>query len=145
LKSFDKFQKLKLEFLHQMLNNFINFLKIELFLKTLQKQLVEVTYEWGVQVERVAIKNVRLPQQLQRAMAAEAEASREARAKLLDAEGEQKASRALAEAADIMAENPSAIQLRYLQTLQTIASEKNQTIVFPIPIDFLNALFKKDV
>jgi len=104
-----------------------------------------VTYEWRVQVERVAIKNVRLPQQLQRAMAAEAEASREARAKLLDAEGEQKASRALAEAADIMAENSSAIQLRYLQTLQTISSEKNQTIVFPIPIDFLNALFKKDV
>ncbi len=131
--------------MHQTFNNFINFLKIELFLKTLQKQLVEVTYEWGVQVERVAIKNVRLPQQLQRAMAAEAEASREARAKLLDAEGEQKASRALAEAADIMAENSSAIQLRYLQTLQTIASEKNQTIVFPIPIDFLNALFKKDV
>jgi erythrocyte band 7 integral membrane protein len=131
--------------LHQTFNNFINFLKIELFLKTLQKQLVEVTYEWGVQVERVAIKNVRLPQQLQRAMAAEAEASREARAKLLDAEGEQKASRALAEAADIMAENSFAIQLRYLQTLQTIASEKNETIVFPIPIDFLNALFKKDV
>ncbi len=114
-------------------------------MKTLQKQLVEVTNEWGVQVERVAIKNVRLPQQLQRAMAAEAEASREARAKLIDAEGEQKASRSLAEAANIMSESESAIQLRYLQTLQTIASEKNHTIVFPIPIGFLNALLKKDV
>lgn len=114
-------------------------------MKTLQRQLVEVTNEWGVQVERVAIKNVRLPQQLQRAMAAEAEASREARAKVIDAEGEQKASRALAEAADILAESDSAIQLRYLQTLQTIASEKNHTIVFPIPIDFINALFKKHI
>ncbi|XP_077527987.1 band 7 protein AGAP004871-like [Haemaphysalis longicornis] len=95
------------------------------------------TDPWGIKVERVEIKDVRLPVQLQRAMAAEAEAAREARAKLIAAEGEQKASRALKEAADTMALSPAALQLRYLQTLNTISAEKNSTIIFPVPIDFL--------
>lgn len=82
-------------------------------------------------------KDVRLPVQLQRAMAAEAEAAREARAKVIAAEGEQKASRALKEAAEVIAESPAALQLRYLQTLNTISAEKNSTIIFPLPIDIL--------
>ncbi|KAG1660233.1 Mechanosensory protein 2 [Nymphon striatum] len=105
---------------------------------TMQSTLDEATDPWGVKVERVEIKDVRLPVQLQRAMAAEAEAAREARAKVIAAEGEQRASRALKEAADVMAESSGALQLRYLQTLNTISAEKNSTIVFPIPIDFLS-------
>ena len=85
-------------------------------------------------------KDVRLPVQMQRAMATEAEASREARAKVIKAEGEQKASLALKEAADTMNMSPVALQLRYLQTLTHIATEKNSTIIFPIPIDFLHAI-----
>ena len=85
-------------------------------------------------------KDVRLPVQLQRAMAAEAEAAREARAKVIAAEGEHKASRALKEAAEVISESPIALQLRYLQTLTAIASERNSTIVFPIPIELLHAL-----
>ena len=81
--------------------------------------------------------------QLQRAMAAEAEAAREARAKVIAAEGEQKASRSLKEAADIINEAPAALQLRYLQTLNSISAEKNSTIVFPLPIDLLQGLMKK--
>lgn len=88
-------------------------------------------------------KDVRLPVQLQRAMAAEAEAAREARAKVIAAEGEHKASRALKEAAEIINESPIALQLRYLQTLTTIASEKNSTIVFPVSINSVFWLEKK--
>ncbi|CAH1787609.1 unnamed protein product [Owenia fusiformis] len=109
----------------------------------MQSSLDEATDPWGVKVERVEIKDVRLPVQLQRAMAAEAEASREARAKVIAAEGEMKASRALKEAADVMAESPSAIQLRYLQTLNTISAEKNSTIIFPLPIDFLKGFMDR--
>lgn len=105
---------------------------------TMQSMLDEATDPWGVKVERVEIKDVRLPVQLQRAMAAEAEAGREARAKVIAAEGEQNASRALKEAANVIAESPVALQLRYLQTLSTIAAEKNSTIIFPLPIDMLN-------
>ena len=94
-------------------------------------------------VERVEVKDVRLPQQLQRAMAAEAEAAREARAKVIAAEGEQKASKALKEASDIISESPSALQLRYLQTLSNIAAEKNSTIVFPLPMDLIGKLATK--
>uniref|UniRef100_A0A1B0DCS4 Band 7 domain-containing protein n=1 Tax=Phlebotomus papatasi TaxID=29031 RepID=A0A1B0DCS4_PHLPP len=104
---------------------------------TMQVSLDEATDPWGVKVERVEIKDVSLPMQLQRAMAAEAEASREARAKVIAAEGEMKASRALKEASDIMSESPAALQLRYLQTLNTISSEKNSTIVFPLPLEVL--------
>lgn len=109
----------------------------------MQTSLDEATDPWGVKVERVEIKDVRLPVQLQRAMAAEAEASREAKAKVIAAEGEMKASRALKEAADVMAESPAAIQLRYLQTLGTISAEKNSTIIFPVPIDFMATFMKK--
>ncbi|XP_052076150.1 stomatin-like isoform X1 [Mytilus californianus] len=109
----------------------------------MQSILDESTDPWGIKVERVEIKDVRLPVQLQRAMAAEAEASREARAKVLAAEGEQRASRALKEAADIMAQSPAAIQLRYLQTLNSIAAERNSTIIFPLPMDLLSGFGKK--
>ncbi|XP_037078744.1 mechanosensory protein 2-like isoform X4 [Pollicipes pollicipes] len=109
----------------------------------MQSSLDEATDPWGVKVERVEIKDVRLPLQLQRAMAAEAEAAREARAKVIAAEGEHKASRALKEAADVMNESSSALQLRYLQTLSTISAEKNSTIIFPLPIDVLSHFIGK--
>ncbi|XP_053200785.1 band 7 protein AGAP004871-like isoform X1 [Panonychus citri] len=109
----------------------------------MQSSLDEATDPWGVKVERVEIKDARLPVQLQRAMATEAEAAREARAKVIAAEGEQRASRALKEAAEVIHGSPAALQLRYLQTLNSIAAEKNSTIVFPLPIDlfrgFLNS------
>merc|ERR1719490_60879 len=114
----------------------------------MQSTLDEATDPWGVKVERVEIKDVRLPVQLQRAMAAEAEAAREARAKVIAAEGEQKASHSLKEAAMVIQESPSALQLRYLQTLTSISAEKNSTIIFPIPVDiisaFTNLKLKKD-
>jgi len=102
--------------------------------------LDRATDPWGIRVERVEVKDVRLPQQLQRAMAAEAEASREARAKVIAAEGEQKASKALKEASDIISQSESALQLRYLQTLTSIAAEKNSTIIFPLPIDLMKGM-----
>jgi len=109
----------------------------------MQSTLDEATDPWGVKVERVEVKDVRLPVQLQRAMAAEAEAAREARAKVIAAEGEQKASRALKEAAEVLAESPAALQLRYLQTLNTISAEKNSTIIFPLPIDILSTFLNR--
>ncbi|CAF0955787.1 unnamed protein product [Adineta steineri] len=108
--------------------------------QSMQGHLDEGTEPWGVKVERVEIKDVRLPQSMQRSMAAEAEASREARAKVIAAEGEQKASRQLKEAADVIAESPIALQLRYLQTLTHISAEKNSTIIFPIPVELLNLI-----
>ncbi|KAL9989655.1 hypothetical protein ACROYT_G004223 [Oculina patagonica] len=109
----------------------------------MQLFLDDATDPWGVRVERVEIKDVRLPVQLQRVMAAEAEATREARAKVIAAEGEMTASRSLKEAADVMSETPSAMQLRYLQTLNTISAEKNSTIIFPMPVDFMSKIFHK--
>ncbi|XP_042207894.1 band 7 protein AGAP004871-like isoform X1 [Homarus americanus] len=109
---------------------------------TMQSSLDDATDPWGVKVERVEIKDVRLPVQLQRAMAAEAEAAREARAKVIAAEGEQRASRALKEAADVINESPAALQLRYMQTLNAISAEKNSTIIFPLPIDLLSQYMK---
>lgn len=106
----------------------------------MQELLDVATDQWGVKVERVELKDVRLPTNMQRAMATEAEAAREARAKVIAAEGEQKASIALKEAADTINLNPVALQLRYLQTLTHIAAEKNSTIVFPIPIELLRSL-----
>merc|ERR1712210_386745 len=94
----------------------------------------------GVTVERVEVKDVRVPEQLQRAMAAEAEAAREARAKVIAAEGEHKASRALRHAAEVIAGSPAALQLRYLQTLNSISAEHNSTIIFPVPIDIISQL-----
>ncbi|PVD22432.1 hypothetical protein C0Q70_18244 [Pomacea canaliculata] len=90
-----------------------------------------------------SMQDVRLPIQLQRAMAAEAEAAREARAKVIAAEGEQKASLALKEASLIISESPAALQLRYLQTLSTISAEKNSTIIFPLPIEMLQTFVRK--
>jgi len=110
----------------------------------LKTMIDTATDPWGIDIERVEVKDVRLPQNLQRAMAAEAEATREARAKVIAAEGEQKASRALKEASDIISESPAALQLRYLQTLATISTEKNSTIVFPIPIEMFSKFIKKD-
>jgi len=109
----------------------------------MQSTLDEATDPWGIKVERVEIKDVRLPIQLQRAMAAEAEAAREARAKVIAAEGEMNASRKLKEAADVMSESPNSMQLRYLQTLTSISAEKNSTIIFPLPIDMLTNFMKK--
>ena len=109
----------------------------------MQESLDEATDPWGVKVERVEIKDVRLPMQLQRAMAAEAEAAREAKAKVIAAEGENRASRALKEAADVMNDSPAALQLRYLQTLNTISAEKNSTIVFPLPMDILGPMLRR--
>lgn len=110
----------------------------------LKSMIDTATDPWGIDIERVEVKDVRLPQSLQRAMAAEAEASREARAKVIAAEGEQKASKALKEASDIISESRSALQLRYLQTLAQISSEKNSTIVFPIPIELLSHFARKE-
>jgi len=107
---------------------------------SMQTVLDEATTAWGIKVERVEIKDARLPVQLQRAMAAEAEAAREARAKVIAAEGEQKASRALREASEVISESPAALQLRYLQTLNSISAEKNSTIIFPLPIDMISHL-----
>jgi len=110
----------------------------------LKTMIDTATDPWGIDIERVEVKDVRLPKNMQRAMAAEAEATREARAKVIAAEGEQKASRALKEASDIISESPAALQLRYLQTLSTISIEKNSTIVFPIPIEMFAKFLKKD-
>ncbi|WAR30754.1 MEC2-like protein [Mya arenaria] len=109
---------------------------------TMQATLDEATDPWGVKVERVEVKDVRLPVQMQRAMAQEAEATRDARAKVILADGEMKASRSLKEAADIMSESPAAMQIRYLQTLNSIAAERNSTIIFPLPIDMLTQMFE---
>jgi len=112
--------------------------------KDMLTSLDESTDPWGIKVERIELKDVRLPHQLQRAMAAEAEATREARAKVIAAEGEQKASRALKEASDIISESPAALQLRYLQTLTHISAEKNSTIIFPLPIEIMNSFLNRN-
>jgi len=110
----------------------------EAIAREMKTVLDEGTEPWGVMVERVEVKDVRVPEQLQRAMAAEAEAAREARAKVIAAEGEHKASRALRQAAEVIMDNPAALQLRYLQTLNSISAENNSTIIFPVPIDILS-------
>ena len=107
------------------------------------QMLDDATDPWGIKVDRVEVKDVRLPQQLQRAMAAEAEAAREARAKVIAAEGEQKASQALKEASDIISESPAALQLRYMQTLNNISAEKNSTIIFPLPMELMSQFMRK--
>jgi regulator of protease activity HflC (stomatin/prohibitin superfamily) len=102
----------------------------------------EHTDAWGIKVVVVEVKDVELPQSMQRAMARQAEAEREKRAKIIHAEGEFGAAQQLAEAARLMAEQPTAIQLRYLQTLTEIAVEKNSTILFPVPIDFMSDIVR---
>ena len=103
----------------------------------LQLILDQQTEPWGVKVSAVEVKNVDLPQEMQRAIAKQAEAERERRAKVIHAQGEFEASQRLADAANIISRNPAALQLRYLQTLVEIAAEKNSTTLFPIPIDML--------
>lgn len=103
----------------------------------IQQIIDEQTEPWGVKVTIVEVKDVELPQQMQRAMARQAEAEREKRAKIIHAEGEFQASKQLANAADIIANEPVTLQLRYLQTLTEIATEKNSTILFPFPIDIV--------
>jgi regulator of protease activity HflC (stomatin/prohibitin superfamily) len=98
------------------------------------------TDPWGVKVSSVEVKHVDLPQEMQRAMARQAEAEREKRAKIIHAEGENQASVKLTEAAETISRNPTALQLRYLQTLTEIAAEHNSTILFPIPIELLRAM-----
>jgi regulator of protease activity HflC (stomatin/prohibitin superfamily) len=107
----------------------------------LQGIIDEQTEPWGVKVSVVEVKDVELPQAMQRAMARQAEAEREKRAKVIHAEGEYQASEQLQRAAAVIQQQPIAIQLRYLQTLTEIAAEKNSTIVFPLPIELLGSLF----
>jgi regulator of protease activity HflC (stomatin/prohibitin superfamily) len=108
--------------------------------KELQQILDTQTDPWGVKVSAVEVKHVDLPPDMQRAMAAQAEAEREKRAKIIHAEGEYIASEKLAQAAGVMAQEPLAVTLRYLQTATEVAGEKNSTLVFPLPIDLLSIL-----
>jgi regulator of protease activity HflC (stomatin/prohibitin superfamily) len=108
----------------------------------LQRIIDQQTEPWGVKVSAVEVKNVDLPQEMQRAIARQAEAERERRAKVIHAEGEFQAAERLSEAAAVISRNPAAIQLRYLQTLVEIAAEKNSTTIFPIPIDTIAPFLK---
>jgi regulator of protease activity HflC (stomatin/prohibitin superfamily) len=108
----------------------------------LQIILDQDTEPWGIKVSKVEVKQVDIPEQMQRAIAKQAEAERERRAKIIHADGEYEASAKLAEAAKVLETQPSAIQLRYLQTLTEIGVEKNTTIVFPLPIDIINSWVK---
>lgn len=109
----------------------------------IQEVLDRHTDPWGIKVSLVEIKFVDLPQEMQRAMARQAEAERERRAKVINAEGEYQAATKLAEAANILSQNPMSLQLRFLQTLVEVSSERNSTIVFPIPIDIIKPLLAK--
>ncbi len=107
------------------------------------QQIIDAhTEPWGIKVSNVEVKQIDLPQEMQRAMAKQAEAERERRSKVIAAEGEFQASQRLADAAKILAEQPSALTLRYLQTLREIATEKNSTTIFPVPIDLLRPFLK---
>lgn len=108
----------------------------------LQNIIDDTTEPWGVKVTIVEVKDVELPQPMQRAMAKQAEAEREKRAKIVHAEGEFAAAQTLADAADVMSKNPVSVQLRYLQTLTEISVEKNSTIIFPVPVDLLKGILK---
>ncbi len=109
----------------------------------LQQIIDEQTDSWGIKVSLVEIKHVDLPSEMQRAIARQAEAERERRAKIIHAQGEYQASEKLLEAANVLAKNPMTLQLRFLQTLTEVASEKNSTMIFPVPIDIIEPLIKK--
>jgi len=111
--------------------------------ETLQKIIDEQTDPWGVKVSAVEIKEVELPETMRRSMAAQAEAERERRAKIIHAEGEFQAAEKLAQAGAIIAREPTTLQLRYLQTLTEIATEKNSTIIFPLPIDLITMFMNR--
>ncbi len=109
------------------------------------QQIIDAhTEPWGIKVSNVEVKQIDLPQEMQRAMAKQAEAERERRSKVIAAEGEFQASQRLADAAKILADQPSALTLRYLQTLREIATENNSTTIFPVPIDLLAPFLEKD-
>jgi regulator of protease activity HflC (stomatin/prohibitin superfamily) len=108
------------------------------------QQIIDAhTESWGIKVSNVEVKQIDLPQEMQRAMAKQAEAERERRSKVIAAEGEYQASQRLADAAKILGDQPSAITLRYLQTLREIATEKNSTTIFPVPIDLLKPFMQE--
>ena len=108
------------------------------------QQIIDAhTESWGIKVSNVEVKQIDLPQEMQRAMAKQAEAERERRSKVIAAEGEFQASQRLADASKILSEQPSALTLRYLQTLREIATEKNSTTIFPVPIDLLKPFMEK--
>jgi regulator of protease activity HflC (stomatin/prohibitin superfamily) len=111
--------------------------------RELQKIIDHQTEPWGIKVSNVEVKHVDLPIEMQRAMAKQAEAERERRAKVIHAEGEYQASQKLSEAAVIISKDPTALQLRFLQTLTEVASEKNSTTIFPVPIDLLTPYLKR--
>lgn len=111
--------------------------------QALQSIIDEHTDPWGVKVSTVEIKDVELPETMRRSMAAQAEAERERRAKIIHAEGELQASEKLAQAGTIMSKEPVTLQLRYLQTLTEIATERNSTLIFPLPIDLISMFLKK--
>jgi regulator of protease activity HflC (stomatin/prohibitin superfamily) len=111
--------------------------------ETLQKVIDEHTDPWGVKVTQVAVKAVDLPPEMVRAMAKQAESEREKRAKIIHASGEFEASKQLTEAAAMLQTQPAALHLRYLQTLTEIAAEKNSTILFPVPLDWMRALLDR--
>ena len=108
--------------------------------ENLQRVIDEQTEPWGVKVTTVEIKDVEIPEQMQRILARQAEAERERRAKIINSEGEYEAAEKLAQAADVISPNPAALQLRYLQTLLEIGSNQNTTVVFPLPLDLMRAL-----
>jgi regulator of protease activity HflC (stomatin/prohibitin superfamily) len=108
----------------------------------LQQIIDEQTEPWGVKVSAVEVKDVELPSTMQRAMAAQAEAERERRAKIIAADGEFQASERLREAAEVMAREPMTLQLRYLQTLREIGATNNSTVVFPVPIDMIEVFMR---
>jgi regulator of protease activity HflC (stomatin/prohibitin superfamily) len=109
----------------------------------LQRIIDEATSPWGIKVSVVEVKDVEIPGDMQRAMARQAEAERERRAKVISAEGEYQASERLKDAASVMAQEPMTLQLRYLQTLLEISASNNSTILFPIPIDVLSAFVER--
>jgi regulator of protease activity HflC (stomatin/prohibitin superfamily) len=108
----------------------------------LQRIIDEQTDAWGIKVSLVEVKHVDLPSEMQRAIARQAEAERERRSKVIHADGEFQASAKLREAADVLSQNPTSLQLRFLQTLTEVATEKNSTIIFPVPIDILEAFMR---
>jgi regulator of protease activity HflC (stomatin/prohibitin superfamily) len=110
----------------------------------IQEILDQQTDPWGIKVVLVELKHIDLPQEMQRAMAKQAEAERERRAKVIHADGEFQASQKLADAAAVIGQHPMALQLRFLQSLVEVASEKNSTTIFPVPIDLLTPFLKKD-
>ncbi|HEX3200577.1 MAG TPA: SPFH domain-containing protein, partial [Actinomycetes bacterium] len=110
----------------------------EMINRELHGIIARVTHDWGVEVLSVEVKDVDLPDDLRRAMAREAEADREARALLIAADAERRASRVLSDAAAVMSQHPAAMQLRFLQTVTAVATEQNSTLVMPIPVELLN-------